>query len=174
MSHVVFLRAANVGGRNVFRPAQLVAALAELDVVNVGAAGTFVVRGKASAARIRAEILARLPFEPAIAVVPAKQVIELVDGKPFAGNRFSKNLRGWVAVLDRQPASTPRLPVLVPAGAAWGVRLDRVRGRFALGLWHRRPGGSVFPSQVVERALAVSATTRWWETIERVAALARG
>ena len=67
MGHVVFLRAANVGGRNVFKPAQLARDLAHLDVVNVGAAGTFVVRGKASAAAVRREILERLPFEPTMA-----------------------------------------------------------------------------------------------------------
>jgi uncharacterized protein (DUF1697 family) len=72
---VVFLRAANVGGKNVFRPAQLARALDHLDVVNVGAAGTFVVRGKASAARIRREIVALLPFEPSLAVVPAGEVV---------------------------------------------------------------------------------------------------
>jgi hypothetical protein len=49
------------------------------------------------------------------------------------------------------------------------VRLDRIEGRFALGLWQRRPGGFVFPNQVVEKAVGVPATTRWWETIKRVA-----
>ena len=70
MAHVVFLRAANVGGKNVFRPAQLAASLKHLDVVNIGAAGTFVVRGKASASAIRREILAKVPFELEIVVCP--------------------------------------------------------------------------------------------------------
>ncbi len=173
MGHVVFLRAANVGGRNVFRPAQLARDLAPLDVVNVGAAGTFVVRGKAPAARIRREILERLPFEPGVVVVPAKEILALVDGVPFAGVGFSKDQRGWVAVLDRKPRHPPELPLFDPGRKAWSVRFDRVDGRFAMGLWHRRPGGFVFPNQVVEKAVGGPATTRWWETIERVAALAR-
>ena len=171
IGHVVFLRAANVGGRNVFRPAQLARDLEHLDVVNVGAAGTFVVRGKASAARIRREILARLSFEPLLAVVPAREVVALVRSKPFAGVRFSKDRRGWVAVLDSRPRHQVRLPVFVPAPKGWSVRFDRVQGCFALGLWQRRPGGFVFPSHVVEKALGVPATTRWWETIERTAEL---
>ncbi len=173
MGHVVFLRAANVGGKNVFRPAQLARALDHLDVVNVGAAGTFVVRGKASAARIRREILARLPFEPSLAVVPAREVVALVRSDPFAGVRFSKDRRGWVAVLDSRPRHRAELPVFDPAPKAWKVRFDRVHGCFALGLWQRRPGGFVFPSHVVEKALGVPATTRWWETVERTAKLAQ-
>ena len=169
MGHVVFLRAANVGGRNVFRPAALARDLAHLDVVSVGAAGTFVVRGKASASQVRREILERLPFEPAMAVVPAKEVVALVEDDPFAGVRFSKDRRGWAAALDRRPRTRPKLPVFAPARKGWSVRLDRVEGRFALGLWQRRAGGFVFPSPVVEDALGVAATTRWWETLEKVA-----
>ncbi|MCG6925175.1 MAG: hypothetical protein LJF30_07695 [Acidobacteria bacterium] len=173
MGHVVFLRAANVGGRNVFRPAQLARDLAPLGVVNVGAAGTFVVRGKASATAIRREILAWLPFEPALVVVPAREVVALVDGAPFAGVRFSKDRRGWAAVLDRRPRHVPGLPLFDPGRGDWSVRFDRVDGRFALGLWQRRSRGFVFPSHVVEKALDGTATTRWWETIERVARLLR-
>ena len=172
MAHVVFLRAANVGGKNVFRPAQLAAALAHLEVVNVGAAGTFVVHAKASAAAIRREILSRLPFEPALAVRPASEVTALVESEPFRGEPLSKDLRGWVAVLTSAPKSKPALPLTKPAGKPWCVRFDRVEGVYALGLSHRRPGVSVFPNQVVEAVLGVPATTRWWETFEKVAAIA--
>jgi uncharacterized protein (DUF1697 family) len=171
MAHVVFLRAANVGGKNVFRPARLAADLSHLGVVNVGAAGTFVVRGEATPAAIRREILSRLPFEPGIAVRPAREIVALVRSEPFRGVAFSKDLRGWVAALAGRPKARPAMPLLAPAGRAWRVRLDRVVGAYALGLYHRRPGGVSYPSVVVEDALGVSATTRWWETFERVAAL---
>ena len=169
MSHVVFLRAANVGGNSVFRPAQLALALKHLDVVNVGAAGTFVVREKAPAAVIKSEILSRLPFEPALVVRPAREILALVDSAPFRGVRFSRDLRGWVAVLSERPKTPPRLPVVKPAGKLWSVRFERLQGAFAMGLQQRRPGGFLYASNVVEDALGVPATTRWWETIERIA-----
>ena len=169
MPHVVFLRAANVGGKNVFRPAKLATALAHLDLVNVGAAGTFVVRGNASAAAIRREILAQLPFEPGIAVRTAREIVALVRSRPFEGVAFSKDVRGWVAVLCGTPAARPSLPISKPAGKAWSVRFDRLASGLALGLSHRRASGSLFPNQVVEQALKAPATTRWWETIVRVA-----
>ncbi len=166
--HVVFLRAANVGGKNVFRPAQLAASLTHLDVVNVGAAGTFVVRRRASAAAIRREILSRLPFEPEIAVRPASEILVLVRSDPFRGVTFSKQLRGWVAVLAGKPKTQPVLPIVTPAANLWSVRFDRLDGAFAMGLWQWRPK-FVFASVVVEAAVGVPATTRWWETFERVA-----
>jgi uncharacterized protein DUF1697 len=171
MPHVVFLRAANVGGKNVFRPARLAADLAHLDFVNVGAAGTFLVRGAASVATIRREILERLPFEPWMAVRPAAEVLALVRSDPFHGVALSKGLRGWVAVLGGKPRTRPTLPLTAPAGRAWSVRFDRLEGPYALGLLRRRPGGFVFPSQVVEDAVGIAATTRWWETFVRIAGL---
>jgi uncharacterized protein (DUF1697 family) len=174
MAHAVFLRAANVGGKNVFRPAKLAAALPHLGVVNVGAAGTFVVRAQASAAAIRREILAQLPFEPGIAVCPAREVVALVRSRPFEGVKFSKDVRAWAAALCGRPAAQPSLPILKPAGKAWSVRVDRLEGGFALGILHRRAGRFLFPNQVVEQALETPATTRWWETIVRVAEIVEG
>ena len=171
MAYVVFLRGVNVGGKNVFRPAQLAVALADLDVVNVGAAGTFVVRAKASEAAIRREILARLPFEVKLAVVPGDEVIALARSKPFQGVAISKGARAWAAAMHGQPSASPKLPLATPVGDAWSVRFDRVAGSFALGIWRRQPMGFVFPNQVVEKALGVVATTRWWETLERIAAI---
>src|SRR5258708_3993883 len=44
MALIVFLRVINVGGHRTFRPSILARELSDYDVVNVGAAGTFVVR----------------------------------------------------------------------------------------------------------------------------------
>ncbi len=107
MASVVFLRAANVGGTNVFRPAQLVTALKRLDVVNVGAAGTFVVRSSASAAAVRRAFLDEMPFVPTMAVRPGPDVIALVRSRPFEGVAFSEDLRGWVAVMTGPPNTSP-------------------------------------------------------------------
>lgn len=166
--HVVFVRAANVGGKNVFRPAELAASLDHLDVVNVGAAGTFVVRGKASAAAIRREFLSCLPFESSIAVRPAREIIELVRSDPFRGVKFTKQLRGWIAVLTGKPKAAPTLPIVTPDANLWSVRFDRLDGAYAIGLWQWRPK-FVFAAVVVEKAVGVPATMRYWETYERVA-----
>jgi hypothetical protein len=55
MSSVVFLRAVNVGGHQKFQPSKLAKELERFGVVNLGAAGTFVVRENVSQARLRDE-----------------------------------------------------------------------------------------------------------------------
>ena len=57
MALVVFLRGVNVGGHKRLRPSILAKELSHYDVVNVGAAGTFVVRKPGSRAKFRAELL---------------------------------------------------------------------------------------------------------------------
>jgi uncharacterized protein (DUF1697 family) len=174
MALVVFLRGSNVGGRNVFRPAQLARDLAHLDVVNVGAAGTFVVRARATAEAVRREILARLTFAPHLSVHTAADVAAFVARDPFRGVRFARHRRGWVAVLAAAPRRKPRLPIAMPAGRAWSVRLDAVEGRFAMGMWRLPRAGFVFPSNVAEDAFGVRATARWWETFVRIARVIEG
>lgn len=64
MALVVFLRGVNVGGHRTFRPSLLAKELSDLDLVNIGAAGTFVVRNRISQVTLRAEIAKRLPLRP--------------------------------------------------------------------------------------------------------------
>jgi hypothetical protein len=68
MALVVFLRGVNVGGHRTFRPSLLAKELSHLDIVNIGAAGTFVVRNRISHATLRAELAKRLPFETAVVI----------------------------------------------------------------------------------------------------------
>jgi len=169
MAHVVLLRAANVGGKNVFRPAQFVAQLKELDVVNIGAAGTFVVRSAASLAEVRREFLKRLPFQPDLAIRPAAEVVRMVEGRPFGAQAFTKDLRGWVGVLCGPAAAKPSAPLEKPEGKAWSVRLLRVEGAYAFGLWQRQKK-LLLPNRLVDAAVGVPVTVRWLETFERVVA----
>src|SRR5437867_6082833 len=71
MALVVFLRAVNVGGHNTFRPSVLANELREYDVVNIGAAGTFVVRRAVSQEKFRRELLNRLAFPTHIMICEA-------------------------------------------------------------------------------------------------------
>src|SRR5438876_3572183 len=63
MALVVFLRGVNVGGHRTVRPNILAKKLSDYGVVNVGAAGTFVVRKPSPKATFRAALLRKLPFE---------------------------------------------------------------------------------------------------------------
>jgi uncharacterized protein (DUF1697 family) len=169
VASVVFLRAVNVGGTNVFRPADLAKALKRLDVVNIGAAGTFVVQSAGSAAAIRREFMAEMPFDPIMAVAQGRDVIALVRSRPFKGVALSKDLRGWVAVMTGRPKHQPALPLVTPPGANWYLRCDEIKGPFALGLVRRHPVRPINVGKALETALGVPVTVRWWETIGKIA-----
>ena len=165
MAWVVFLRGVNVGGHKAFRPSVVAKDLAEFDVVNVGAAGTFVVRKSISSVLLRAALNRRLPFAADLMICRARDVSALGSGDPFPGARSDKEVSRFVSVLAKRPRTLPPLPIRQPAGDNWQVKVVGVRGMFALSL-HRRVGRTlVYPNEVVERHLGVSATTRNWNTV---------
>jgi uncharacterized protein (DUF1697 family) len=170
MALVVFMRAVNVGGYQKFQPAALAKKLADLNVVNIGAAGTFVVRERIAEKALRKKMLAEMGFEPAMMVVSADDVIELVKSKPF-GKKLARNAKGFVSIIEKPLREPPDLPVDQPKGH-WGVRVIALQGRFAMSLWRRLEGKTmVYPNAVVEKKFGVAATTRNWNTMEAVVAI---
>src|SRR5215475_2970780 len=77
MALVVFLRGVNVGGHRTFRPSILARKLSDYDVVNVSAAGTFVVRKPGRRAEFRAALLRELPFEAQVMICDARGILRL-------------------------------------------------------------------------------------------------
>src|SRR5262245_39626370 len=126
MASVVFFRAVNVGGHQAFKPAKLAKDLAGLDVVNLGAAGTLVVRGDASPTKLHQEILGRLPFQPELMICPAREILELMRSRPFQAAATGKDLGHFVSVIAKAPREKPRLPIAQPPGADWEVRIVAV------------------------------------------------
>ncbi len=167
MALVAFLRGVNVGGNKTFRPSILAKELAEFDVVNVGAAGTFVVRGKVSPAKLRAEILRRLQFKAEIMICRGQDLIDLQHSEPFR-NLPDKDVRPFVCVMQKTPTNLPRLPLVRPEGDKWEVKLLRVVGVCVLAVWRRQGKGMLYPNEVVEKTFGQPATTRSWNTIVSV------
>ncbi len=146
MALVVFLRGVNVGGHKAFRPSVLARELSDFDVVNVGAAGTFVIRKTISEAIVRAELLRRLPFTAEFMICQSRDVIDLASGEPFPTEPSNKDVSRFVSVLAKRPRTLPLLPISQPAGDRWQVKVIGVTGRFALSV-HRRLGRNVRVSQ---------------------------
>jgi uncharacterized protein (DUF1697 family) len=169
MPLVAFMRGVNVGGRKTFRPAALAAELAALEVVNIGAAGTFVVRKKVSAAALRKEILGRLPFEPGLMICTGREILDLAASDGYSIDE-PKGTRAFVTVLGSRPGKAPKLPLIQPPGSAWQVKVHAVVGRFALSLWKRTEGTMLYPNEVVEKQMGMPATTRNRDTIEKIRA----
>src|ERR1700733_1541996 len=101
MALVVFLRGVNVGGHRRFRPSIFAAGLSNYDVVNVGAAGTFVVRKPGSRAKFRAELLRKLPFEAEVMLCDGRDLMRLEMENPFAEEPASPDVVRFVSVLSK-------------------------------------------------------------------------
>jgi len=167
MASVVFLRAVNVGGHQKFQPSALAKTLADFGVVNIGAAGTFVVRMNVSQATLRAEILRRLPFKPELMICPARDVLALARGDWFRAGPEGKDIGRFVSVMQKVPRVMPQLPIEEPAGDKWEVRIVAIYGKFALSF--RTPGRKgVYPNAAVEKQFGIPATTRNWNTISTI------
>lgn len=165
---LALLRGANLGSKR-FSPTALVKALDDLDITNIGAAGTFVIRKRVAQKELRERLTAELPFEPEIIVCSAKETLAALA----AGSSLEtpEGARRFATVMAKEPATPPSLPLVAPPTGEWGVRVLAIEGRFALGTRRPMAVAGVYPNEVVEKAFGVRATTRDWPTMEKVAAL---
>lgn len=173
MELVVFLRGVNVGGHKTFQPSVLARDMADYDVVNIGAAGTFVVRKPISQTKLRAELLRRLPFEPQIMICSGHDLIGVASGDPFAGEPSGPDIVRFLSVLAKTSPALPTLPLLLPADGDWLVKIVAVKSRYAFGIYRRNMKTIGFLGQV-EKRLGVSATTRNWNTINAIVKVLKG
>ena len=173
MALVVFLRGVNVGRHKRFLPAQLAKDLAAFDVVNVGAAGTFVVRAPVPQAALRAEVRARLAFDADILIVKGRELIEFARSGPFGRRPPANNEQRFLSVMLKPLARRslggggPALPLFYPANDTWQVKAVAVSGKFVASVWRRQPGTPIYPNAAIEKQFGVS-TTRNWNTVEAI------
>ena len=173
MALVVFLRGVNVGGHKTFKPSVLAKELAEFDVVNIGAAGTFVVRKTISQSRLREELIQRLPFSADIMICPGRDIIDLANRNPLENEPTGTEIIRFVSVLAKRPRGLPSLPFSLPADDEWLLKIVEVRDRFLLGLYRRQMRVISLFSQM-EKRLDVSPTTRNWNTMNAIARILEG
>jgi uncharacterized protein (DUF1697 family) len=169
VARIVLLRGVNVGGHRTFRPALLAEQLKHLDVVNVGAAGTFVVRAPATRAEIRAELARRLPFVAEIAICEGRELTRMVADDPFAGEPARPDIVRFVSILSRRARASPTTPVTLPPRGRWLLRILAAEKRFVFGLY-RRHMKVIGYLGALDRLFGVPVTTRNWNTITAIAA----
>jgi uncharacterized protein (DUF1697 family) len=176
MQRVVFLRAVNVGGTNRCQPAKIAKQLAKFGVVNIGAVGTFVVREAVSDPVLRAALARKLPFKCEIMICPAKAVIDLMRRAPFADQPSGPDVVRFVNVLAKPLHSslvTHHSSLCLPSDDDWLVKIIAIQNRFVLGMYRRQMKAISYLGKI-EKLLGVPATTRNWNTIEKVVEVLHG
>jgi uncharacterized protein (DUF1697 family) len=173
MTLVVFLRGINVGGHRRFRPRILARELAHYDVVNVGAAGTFVVRRPGSGREFRAHLLGKLPFRAEVMLCNSRDLIRLERGNPFGARRLGPGVVRFVSILAKSARARPPLPLTIPPGREWLLRVIASRGRFVFGLY-RRHMKTIGCLGQIDKLFGGPATTRNWNTIVEIMRILKG
>ena len=167
MAKVVLLRGVNVGVHRTLRPSELANELNDYDVVNIGAAGTFVVRKPVSDALLRQAFLAQLSFDCHVIICEDQLFVELAANNPFDGEPSSPDFVRFVTVLSEPARISLTLPLHLPGDPNWHVKLIASNGRFIFGIYRRHMKTIRYLGEV-DRLAGVPATTRNWNTITSV------
>src|SRR5947207_5950429 len=129
MALIVFFRGINVGGHRAFRPSVLAKELGIYDAVNVGAAGTLVIRKPGLRARFLAELRRKLPFEATIAFCDGSDLLRLEMDNPFETEPSRPDVVQFVSILSEARRRRVSLPLTLPEGGEWYVRIIGSKNR---------------------------------------------
>ena len=167
MALVTFLRGVNVGGHRSFRPSILANELKDYGVVNIGAAGTFVVCSRLSQKRWRSELLPHIPLETKVMICTGRELIAAASNHPFGDQTPPSEIVRFVSILSKRPRLSPSFPVCIPASGKWLVRVLSIHNRFLFGIY-RREMRAITCLSAIDDLFGVSATTRNWNTISSI------
>ena len=167
MALVALLRGVNVGGHRTFRPSILARELSDYDVVNVGAAGTFVVRKPGPRSKFRTALLRKLPFAAQVVLCEGGDFLRLEAEDPFATEPASPDVVRFVSILSKAARVRAPLPVTFPSEGEWLVRVMASKGQFVFGMYRRHMKTIGYLGEI-DRLFDVPATTRNWNTITAV------
>ena len=173
MALIVFIRGVNVGGHRTFRPSILARELSDYDVVNVGAAGTFVVRKPGSRAKFRSVLRRKLPFEAEVVLCDGRELIRLEMENPFGSEPSRPELVRFVSILSKAGRVRAFLPITLPPGGEWFVRVIASKNRFVFGVYRRHMKTISYLGQI-DKLFGVPATTRNWNTIVAIVRILKG
>ncbi|HLG99325.1 MAG TPA: hypothetical protein VKX49_23645 [Bryobacteraceae bacterium] len=164
MALVVFFRGLNVGGHRTLRPSILAKGLASYDVVNVGAAGTFLVRRPGPRKKFVAELRRRLPFETTVALCDARELVRLEAEGPFGKEPPPPDVVRFLSILSKTGRPDVPLPIFLPEPSQWLVQIVGSKNRFVYGLYRRHMKTIGYLGEI-DKLFGAPATTRSWNTV---------
>jgi uncharacterized protein (DUF1697 family) len=136
-------------------------------VVNVGAAGTFVVRKPGTRARFRAELLRRLPFETQVALCEGRDLLRLGKESPFETESPEPGVVRFLSILTKAGPVRASVPIVLPSDGEWLVRVIAQENQFIFGEYRRHMKTIGYLGQL-EKLFGAPATTRNWNTIAAI------
>jgi len=174
-SYVAFLRGINVGGHGIVAMKDLAALFTSMgfsDVKTLLQSGNVLfgagTESEAALARRIEQGLAKLMGESiSVLVRSMARMDEIIRLDPFKD--AGADAKPYVTFLGGKPAAVPRLPLFSPKR---DVEIMLVSEREMFCLSHVVKGQGGFPNAFIEKHFGMQATTRNWNTVQRVAAFA--
>jgi uncharacterized protein (DUF1697 family) len=176
--HVAFLRAINVAGHPTLRMSAVAEAFVTAGCDNVRTviqSGNVIfdagkMKEAAAFPAVRKELARLMGLEPVIVFRPLRELCELVQEAPFAGEETRRDVMLYVAFLSRALQERPVFPII---SAREGLEAVGMRKLDVFIRSSRKANGMYgFPNNFIEDALHITATTRNWSTVRKIAALA--
>ncbi len=175
--HVAFLRGINVGGRGVLKMQDLARMFTSAGCENVKTyiqSGNVVFEARAGDLHrphrtIEKQLRDRLGVEVKVVLRTSREIENLMRLDPFKKAGRDPKAKRYVAFLHGTPRSKPALPLI---SAKEGIEVFLVKNLEAFSLSREVKGRYGFPNAFIEKELGVTATTRNWNTVGRIAALA--
>jgi uncharacterized protein (DUF1697 family) len=146
----------------------LVEQLHHLGVINIGAAGTFVIRQRVAQSALRAEFAARLPFESEIMICDARDVVRAFSN-PALERPEPPGIVRFMSVLSQRPRSIPEMPIVLPSHGRWSLQVQVCEGRLLIGRYRRNMKAIRYLSEL-DHVFGFRATTRSWNTVGAIVA----
>ena len=177
--YVAFLRGINVGGKKLIKMEDLRRVLESSGFKNVQ---TFIQSGnvifesgeidrEALTTKIEKKLLKAFGHDVTVVLQTAAELEAILKLNPFRKIKPGADVMKFVALLRAEPESNTKLPLV---SSTEKLEVLAIKNRAAFILCHRKQNGFFsFPNNFLEKYFGVAATTRNWNTIQRIGALAK-
>jgi uncharacterized protein (DUF1697 family) len=174
IKYVAFLRGINVGGKRLIKMEDLRRVVESLGLKNVR---TFIASGNvlfetsqtnrdALTRKIEKKLLTAFGHDVPVALQTIDELKELLRTGPFKKIKPSAEVMMCVTLLVAEPKDSPKLPF---KSATENLDVLAIKNRAAFILCRRKKNGMFsFPNNFFEKEFGVTATTRQWNTINRI------
>ena len=173
--YVAMLRGINVSGQKIIEMEALKKAFESLryERVTTYIQSGNVVFGAASAApllraQIENKLLKVFRYEVVVIVKTVKEIEEVLRRNPFKKVETGRGEKVYISFLEDKPAKTAAENLAAVKNDVDEIRLS---GSEVYILCRKGYGKSLFTNTFIEKKLAVSATTRNWDTVQKLLSL---
>lgn len=172
--YAAFLRGINVGGHKLIKMEGLSRIFTTLGLEKVA---TYIQSGnvvfesaeqdsRKLTGRIEKGLAAATGSEIAVFLRTLGELEALVSQEPFSGFESGTDVKKYVTFLAEAPEARPELPLVSPKKE---IRVFRAEGREIFSLAFAQGNGRYgFPHSFIEKEFKVQATTRNWNTVEKI------